>query len=102
MKDMPISCDMCEWKGVEDELVLYKTDILTISSEAIYFKGCPNCKTNDYLMDLEDIQEEMINILSNKGYEIEEISLFMTDYYQALESFKTNELNFREIFINND
>jgi len=101
MKNIYLRCNMCEWEGIEDELVLYEKGTLTILGEIIYFKGCPNCKTDDYLMDLEDMKEEMINILNNKEYEIEEIALFMTDYYQSLESFKTNELNFREIFINN-
>lgn len=47
-----IQCNNCNWTGFEEDLVEYnetsKVDNITLE----YFKGCPNCKTDEYLMDI--------------------------------------------------
>lgn len=40
-----VQCNMCMWRGDEDDLTLEKEEDET-------FKACPNCKTDAYLMDL--------------------------------------------------
>lgn len=40
-----VKCNMCEWEGMEDDLeLLYDGE---------YYNGCPKCKTDAYLMDIE-------------------------------------------------
>jgi NAD-dependent SIR2 family protein deacetylase len=41
-----VKCNMCEWQGNEDDLVLF-------TDEDGMGKGCPDCKTDAYLMDIE-------------------------------------------------
>lgn len=45
-------CTNCDWTGFEEDLIEYnetsKVDNITLE----YFKGCPNCKTDEYLMDI--------------------------------------------------
>ena len=47
---MKIRCNNCYWEGEEEDL----KDFVDLESkkEVLYFKGCPNCKTDEYLMDL--------------------------------------------------
>ena len=45
-----VKCNSCQFIGFEDNL-----EILKDNTE--YFKGCPNCKTDEYLMDIETIKE---------------------------------------------
>ena len=48
-----VRCNMCEWIGDEEDLVLIcETHKETEYLE--YYNGCPNCLTDGYLMDLED------------------------------------------------
>jgi len=42
-----VKCNMCGEHFHEDELEMLQED------DEEYFKGCPNCKTDGYLMDLE-------------------------------------------------
>jgi hypothetical protein len=44
-----VQCNMCEWVGQEDELIIEMET--PEESERNFFKACPNCKTDDYLMD---------------------------------------------------
>ena len=46
-----VKCNDCQFIGEEDDL-----EILKDNTE--YFKGCPNCKTDSYLMDIETINQE--------------------------------------------
>lgn len=41
-----VRCNMCGWEGYENDLVLCE-------DEGGFFNGCPNCKKDDYLMDIE-------------------------------------------------
>ena len=45
-----VKCNECQFIGNEDNL-----EILKDNTE--YFKGCPNCKTDSYLMNIETIKE---------------------------------------------
>lgn len=49
-----IRCNMCYWVGDEDELTLVKLDNddpTKVDDE--FIDACPNCKTDEYLMDIE-------------------------------------------------
>lgn len=68
-----VKCCNCDWVGDDETLSLFETNgdgtdtviseetssgmITRLSSEkpkeSFFFKGCPNCKTDDYLMDLD-------------------------------------------------
>lgn len=43
-----VRCNMCEWEGYENDLVSYE-------DEDGFFNGCPNCKTDYYLMDIKSV-----------------------------------------------
>ena len=49
-----VRCNNCGWEGYENDLKLF-TDLSdnNVSHDIQYFKGCPECKTDDYLMDIE-------------------------------------------------
>lgn len=69
---MKVRCNNCDWEGFDEDLSLYGTkgdgkETLVCEEtsygrttvydkeykgELFFFKGCPNCKTDDYLMDL--------------------------------------------------
>lgn len=42
-----VICNMCGWEGVEEDLLQFKDGI---TDE--FCKGCPLCKTDQYLMDI--------------------------------------------------
>ena len=54
-KKFEVRCNNCEWEGYEEDLQIF-TDLSdnNVSHDIHYFKGCPNCKTDDYLMDIEN------------------------------------------------
>ena len=41
-----VKCVMCEWQGVEEDLIFGE-------DEEGGFHGCPKCKTDNYLMDVD-------------------------------------------------
>jgi hypothetical protein len=41
-----VRCNMCMWEEEEEDLALFK-------DEDGFGKGCPECKTDAYLIDLE-------------------------------------------------
>ena len=45
---------MCEWQGQEDELSIEMET--PNEDDKNFFKACPNCKTDDYLMDKQFIR----------------------------------------------
>jgi len=49
MTNEEVKCNNCNFIGVEDDL-----EILKDNTE--YFKGCPNCKTDSYLMDVLEME----------------------------------------------
>ena len=72
-KDGNIKCNKCGWIGYDEDLTLFETkgdEAETITAEETrghgvtrhsersanpdFFKGCPHCKTDAYLMDIED------------------------------------------------
>jgi Pyruvate/2-oxoacid:ferredoxin oxidoreductase delta subunit len=48
---MKIKCNDCNFIGQEDDLEILEDNKSVIKTE--YFKGCPNCKTDSFLMDVE-------------------------------------------------
>lgn len=42
-----VRCTMCEWEGKDEDLEFGEDD-------EGYFRGCPHCHTDAYLMDVED------------------------------------------------
>lgn len=70
---MEITCNNCDWQGIEDDLTLVEFDVkdeaekptatenptgrvsrlITEPKERDFLKGCPNCLTDNYLMNLE-------------------------------------------------
>ena len=47
-----VRCNNCNWEGVEEELQIFQEETDADSIDRSFFKGCPNCETDDYLMDL--------------------------------------------------
>lgn len=45
-----VQCNQCSWHGSDDDLVLFK-------DENGYATGCPNCKTDAYLMDVDNANQ---------------------------------------------
>ena len=46
MTDKKIKCNDCNFIGFEDDLEIFMDN-------TEYFKGCPDCKTDEYLMDID-------------------------------------------------
>jgi Pyruvate/2-oxoacid:ferredoxin oxidoreductase delta subunit len=47
-----VRCNNCNWEGVEEELQIFQEETDADSIDRSFFKGCTNCETDDYLMDL--------------------------------------------------
>ena len=47
-----VQCNNCMWTGFEEDLVMYNETSKVDNTTLEYFKGCPNCKTDNYLMDI--------------------------------------------------
>ena len=48
-----VICNNCNWQGEEDELEVFEDTTEVIESiDRCFFKGCPNCETDDFLMDI--------------------------------------------------
>ena len=47
-----IQCNNCNWTGFEEDLVMYNETSKVDNTTLEFFKGCPNCKTDKYLMDI--------------------------------------------------
>ena len=48
-----IRCNKCWFHGTEEDLIIFHTEFST-PEEPDFAKGCPNCKDDGYLMDLDD------------------------------------------------
>jgi hypothetical protein len=57
MEEQLVRCNNCYWEGSEDELKTF-VDLSDndISHDIQYFRGCPNCETDDCLMNIDDDQ----------------------------------------------
>ena len=53
-----VRCNMCGWEGTDDELKIF-VDLSdnNVSHDIQYFKGCPFCETDEYLMDMENNED---------------------------------------------
>lgn len=50
-----IKCNWCDWEGTEEELkVLVDLSDNEISHDIQYFKGCPQCEDDSFLMDINN------------------------------------------------
>lgn len=47
-----VKCNQCDWQGYDSELTPFKEDGKFGDGYGGY--GCPNCKTDEYLMDIEE------------------------------------------------
>jgi len=47
--EMFVKCNNCDFIGDEDDLEMFK-------DKEGYFKGCPNCKKDSYLMDILEME----------------------------------------------
>lgn len=50
-----VRCNNCFWEGNEEELQTF-VDLSDndISHDIGYIRGCPNCETDEYLMDINN------------------------------------------------
>jgi hypothetical protein len=50
-----VLCNNCLWEGTEEELETF-VDLSDndIDHDVQYFRGCPNCETDSYLMNIEN------------------------------------------------
>jgi hypothetical protein len=49
-----VRCNNCDWEGYENDLEIFEDTFKEERFDREFFKGCPNCKTDDYLMDIEN------------------------------------------------
>lgn len=47
-----IRCNNCMWTGYEEDLVMYNETSKVDNTTLEFFKGCPNCKTNECLINI--------------------------------------------------
>jgi len=54
MAKYEVKCNNCDWEGYEEDLsLLNESNPNDKEDKSLYFfKACPNCKTDDYLMDI--------------------------------------------------
>lgn len=47
-----IYCNNCNWNGFEEELLEYNETSKVDNTTLEFVKGCPNCKTDEYLINI--------------------------------------------------
>jgi len=47
-----VQCNNCYFEGYEEDLAIYNETSNVDNTTLEFFKGCPNCKTDDYLMNI--------------------------------------------------
>ena len=54
MEKYEVKCNNCDWEGYEEDLsLLNESNPNNKEDKSLYFfKACPNCYTDDYLMDI--------------------------------------------------
>lgn len=50
LEDYIVKCNMCNWEGDEEELIIVEEII--DDDHRDFYRGCPNCETDAYLMDI--------------------------------------------------
>ena len=60
-----VRCNNCYWEDCEDNLKTFVDMSEHIGKEIYYYKGCPNCETDDYLMDIS--KESFTSLLQSEG-----------------------------------
>lgn len=50
--DYEVQCNNCDWTGYEEDLVMYNETSKVDNTTLEFFKGCPNCKTNECLINI--------------------------------------------------
>lgn len=60
-----VRCNNCDWEDCEDNLKTFVDMSEHVGKEIYYYKGCPNCETDDYLMDIA--KESFISLLQSEG-----------------------------------
>lgn len=60
-----VRCNNCNWEDCEDNLKTFVDMSEHIGKEIYYYKGCPNCETDDYLMDIS--KESFVSLLKSEG-----------------------------------
>jgi Zn finger protein HypA/HybF involved in hydrogenase expression len=53
-KKFEVRCNNCDWEGYENDLEIIEDTFKEERFDRLFLKGCPNCKTDDYLMDIEN------------------------------------------------
>jgi hypothetical protein len=63
-----VRCNNCYWEDCEENLQIF-TDLSSdiVGKEIQYFKGCPNCKTDNYLTDIA--KESFQSLCKSQGIE---------------------------------
>jgi len=46
---MRVRCNNCYWQGYEEDLPVFLDE-----KNKEHFHGCPNCRTDEYIMNLEE------------------------------------------------
>jgi hypothetical protein len=53
MEANTVRCNNCDWEGVDYELEVFEDTTEVIENiDRCFFKGCPNCETDAFLMDI--------------------------------------------------
>jgi len=62
MEQYEVKCNWCDWIGYDDDLKL-EVDLSDnlISHDVQYRKVCPECLSEDYLMDIEIEENDISN-----------------------------------------
>lgn len=47
-----VKCNNCEWHGNDEDLILLQEPPEEGDIDREFYKGCPNCKTDAYLADI--------------------------------------------------
>ena len=81
-----VRCNNCGWEGYENDLKLF-TDLSdnNVSHDIQYFKGCPECETDAYLMDIEKEVKEYVVDVQRISYASHTIIVKATSIEEAKE-----------------
>jgi hypothetical protein len=69
-----VKCNNCGWTGDEDDLVIFEED--GKYGDGYGGKGCPNCKTDAYLADVEPAPAKLGGITAEQAKACESASIW--------------------------